>query len=213
MPTRFPLEWPEHWPRTNRHARRTGPFRTTHDRTRRDLMEELRKMNAANVVLSTGIPVRQDGMPYAHAREPDDPGAAVYFTWKGKPLVIACDAYEGVWSNVRAISKTVEAMRAIERNGASSLLERATAGFTALPPGVEDAEPQKPWWEVLELPGGLPYEELSAESTHPMRKAALQLAEVCYKQRVPDAHPDRGGSPKAMRELAEAIAQARAVLG
>lgn len=214
IPRRFPLEWPPHWPRTKKYARGHGPFRSTPGRTRDHLFDELRKMRATNVVLSTDIPVRRDGEPYANTREPDDPGAAVYFRWDGKPYVIACDKFEKVWSNVRALGKTIEAMRAVERHGASSLLERAVSGFSALPPApdIEEEEPPPPWWEVLDVPDGLDYDEIAADSTNPARVAALQLAEMAYRKQVKEAHPDRGGSNEAMAELARSIQEAREVL-
>jgi cytochrome c5 len=48
--------------------------------------------------------------------------------------VIACDSYSTVRANMRAVGATVEALRAIQRHGATSLLERAFTGFAALPP-------------------------------------------------------------------------------
>ena len=47
--------------------------------------------------------------------------------------VIACDQFREVRLNMAAIVGTIKAIRTIERNGTSSLLERAFKGFSALP--------------------------------------------------------------------------------
>ncbi len=48
--------------------------------------------------------------------------------------VLACDLFNEVRLNMHAIGLTVEAMRQIERCGASSMLERAFRGFMAALP-------------------------------------------------------------------------------
>lgn len=48
--------------------------------------------------------------------------------------VLACDLFNEVRLNMHAIALTVEAMRQIERCGASSMLERAFRGFMAALP-------------------------------------------------------------------------------
>lgn len=47
--------------------------------------------------------------------------------------VIACDSFISVRLNMAAIVSTIKAIRAIERAGTSSLMERAFKGFSALP--------------------------------------------------------------------------------
>lgn len=47
--------------------------------------------------------------------------------------VIACDQFSEVRLNMAAIVGTIKAIRTIERNGTSTLLERAFKGFTAIP--------------------------------------------------------------------------------
>jgi len=217
IPEVYPLDWPGHWARTPGYKRKPSRFgKHGFGQIRDNLFDELRRLGARNVVLSTDIPVRLDGLPYANRAESGDPGAAVYFQWRGKPFVIAADSYRRTWENVKAIAKTIEAMRAIERHGASQILERAVAGFTALPPGsgaAPEEAPSRPWWEVLGIPKleGLEWTDL--DSTNPFASALLKLAEAQYRKKVPEAHPDRGGSNEKMRELSLAVEQAREVLG
>jgi hypothetical protein len=221
-PEAYPLAWPETWARTPGGRRKRASFGDfTFARNRDEVLRELRLLKASGVVLSTNLPLRQDGLPYASGptREArDDPGVAVHFRWRGKPYVIACDTYTRVEDNARAIAKTIEAMRAIERHGASQLLERAVSGFTALPGAGESAHappPPKPWWEALGIPkmDGVEFQEVAEDEHHPMRVPLLKMAEALYKTKVVKAHPDRGGSSEQMWELNRAIREVRAVLG
>jgi hypothetical protein len=83
-------------------------------------------MGGTGVILSTNIPLRNDGLPYANSREPNDPGVAVYFRYQKRDLCFACDAYTSVRENAYAIAKTVEALRGIERWGASGTVSTRT---------------------------------------------------------------------------------------
>lgn len=95
-------------------------------------------------VISTNIELRIDGLPYSRQRPISDHGVAVYFTRNGRQMVFACDRWDKIEHNMRAITKTIEAMRGIERWGSSDLMERAFAGFEALPA-------PDPWWKALGL--------------------------------------------------------------
>jgi hypothetical protein len=190
----YPLTWPQGWPRTPRQEREIGQFDGTMDRIRLELIREidrlvLGKRSTAftirnSMVISTNLPLRKDGEPRADARAPDDPGAAVYFVRNETRLCFACDRYDAVWKNLRAIQRTIEAMRGIERWGSSQLLERAFTGFAALP---ERTGPS--CWEVLGL------------------NPAAGEAEIlkAWREKARGAHPDReGGSHEAMSALNEA---------
>ena len=134
-------------------------------------------MGGRNAVISTNRPVRRDGLPYASAREPDDPGVAVYFEREGDRVCFACDQYDRVWKNMRAIQKTIEAMRGIERWGSKEMLDRAFTGFTALPPpdapiemGGPDALP-KPWHHILGVSADAAWSEIRSAYRERMREA------------------------------------------
>lgn len=134
-------------------------------------MAQLRLMGARYPVLSSNVPLRQDGLPYANTKEPADPGVAVYFMWNGKQMTFACDRWDKVKDNVRAIGKTIEALRGIERWGASDMMERAFSAFEALPS-------PDPWWKTLGLAG-------------PTR-SKQEIGEA-YRKASSAAHPDRPG--------------------
>lgn len=186
MTQAYPLAWPENWPRTETGRRKShSPFSTTFDKARRDLLDELRRLGARNAVISSWLPLRQDGQPRADVarRRIEDPGVAVYFELRGRPMVMARDAYWNIHDNIRSIGLAIEHLRGLERHGGAVMMERAFEGFTALPPPKA-----RDHWAVL---GIAPTKDYGA-ILHAFRTMAKT------------AHPDSGGSDKAMHELTEA---------
>jgi hypothetical protein len=178
----YPLYWPEGWKRTA--YRKKSAFKVAGFGRARDLLlAEIRRMGGSSVILSSNIALRQDGLPYANMAQPKDPGIAVYFLYKKRQMSFACDVYYKVEENAYAIAKTIEALRGIERWGASDMMERAFSGFKAL-----SASNARAWWDVLEC----------------RPDATRDIVESQYRVRARSAHPDAGGSNDAMAELNEA---------
>ena len=75
----YPLTWPERQNRTATHRRRNGKFKVTLGQARDELLRELGLLGAKDVTISSNVALRRDGLPYSDAREPVDPGVAVYF--------------------------------------------------------------------------------------------------------------------------------------
>ena len=221
----FPLCWPEGWDRTPKHLQGDGRhFRTgdgfdlvngekkyvgkraiTFDRARQLLVDELGRLKAKGVILSTNVPLRLDGQPRGNAAgaRMDDPGVAVYFTFKGKPMVMAADGYSNIAANLRSLGLAIEALRQLERHGGGVMMERAFAGFTSLP-APEGSRPKRPWWKVLNY------------GDDPEARADLSVDEVeaRYKTLAKRRHPDvDGGSVELMTELNEAREDAVRDLG
>lgn len=164
MTQAYPLHWPAGWPRTPAHKRddgdkfrrgdwKNGYTRPTINDTRRELADELGRLGARNIILSTNVELRLDGQPYSGRRAPDDPGIAVYFTVNGEAMVMAQDAYLRVPDNIRSLTLAISGMRQMQRHGGGVMLKRAFAGFTALPPPDQMSpivtEPPRQWWQVL----------------------------------------------------------------
>ena len=192
----FPLEWPHGWPRTRR---RTEPkYKVGYQQAMDEMLRELKLLGASVIVVSTNVPVRQDGLPYADyvRRRIDDPGVAVYFKRKGEPQVIACDAWERVQHNIRAIGLTVAGLRAVQRAGASELLNRAFTGFKALPANASPSS-TRTWREVLGVSSG----------------ATIDYAKKRYRKLAAENHPDKAGADVAMVALNLAWEQAKSELG
>ncbi|TCL70595.1 J domain-containing protein [Rhizobium sp. BK251] len=183
--TAFPLAWPAGWPRTT-HPK-SSRFDVSFAAARDGLIEQIRLLGGRYAVLSTDIELRRDGLPYASQKEPADKGVAVYFEWKGKQRVFACDRWDKIKDNIRALEKTIEAMRGIERWGASDMLERAFSAFTALP-SYDGAH----WSDVLNVP----------------RDATIDQIKAAYRDKARTTHSDAGGNDTAMSRLNVARDQA-----
>jgi len=156
------------------------------------VMGELERLGVdrQDIIISTNVRTRLDGLPRSGEREPEDPGAVVY--WREKPLApmrcMAIDRYTTVADNLAAIGATLEAMRAIERHGGAEILNRAFTGFAALP-----ASTSKPWWE-----------ELGVDP-----RASVVEINAAYRELARKAHPDNaGGSAEWMSRLNVARDQA-----
>lgn len=191
----YPLQWPAGWRRT-KYRQHSRYKQARFGQSRDELLHELKLMGAKYVTLSTNIPLRLDGLPYANTAEPKDPGVAVYWERKGQTQCIACDRWAKCWANLRACLLAVQALRQLERCGASEILDRAFQGFSALPAAGESS--REHWRSVL---GFTPDEPVS-------RSRATEA----YKRRARACHPDLGGSDEAMVELNRAHAEAMAEL-
>lgn len=188
----FPLCWPEGWPRSQ--SQKASLFKQTVSTATANLSRELELMGASRFILSTNVPVKRDGTPYANQRPVGgDTGAAVYFVRKGKPMCMACDQYWGLEENIQALAKTIEALRGIERWGSTDLLNRAFTGFAALPaPNAID-----PWQLTLSLP----------------TNASIEQIEARYRELAKQKHPDAGGSDAEFQVLHAAYQAAKAEKG
>jgi hypothetical protein len=164
----------------------------TFDSARRDLMRELRLLDATNVVLSTNIPLRRDGEHHATMRPADgETGIAVYFTLRGKQMAMARDSFDNVAQNLRSLGLAIEALRQLARHGGGTMLDRAFAGFAALPDRSD-------WRNVLDV-----------DPT-----ASLAEAEATFRTLARHRHPDApGGDHGQFQEINAAIQAARQHLG
>ncbi len=202
----FPLQWPDGWKRTAAWQRSRSMFEP-HFTSDRDQVIRWLEKRGSKVVITSNLPRRQDGLPY-NAGGVSDPGIAVWWVEKGNERVVACDRWLRADENMRAIAKTLEAMRGLDRWGANEMVERAFHGFAALPPGDGSesipAPPRKrPWREVIGgvWPSGIVGLEL------------LAIAKARHRQHIIVCHPDRGGDAELAAELNAALAEAEKELG
>lgn len=189
-----PLQWPAGWKRTPPPQRQRSVYRVSFAGARDQLAREVAKLavRPSDVVISTNVPLRRDGLPYAGMREPDDPGVAAYWvTSNSQQWVIACDAWVTVRENMRAVGLAVEALRMLERTKATEILARAFQGFAALPPARPD------WAVTLQVRVDATREDI----------------ERAYRGLAKSAHPDGGGSHEAMLILNAARAAALGSIG
>lgn len=222
MISNYPLQWPEGWKRTLDHARKNAQFRkqrtdskfnpatgrydsrkwvellTVGDGVKR-VLDELESIGIerGEVIISTNVPVRLDGLPKSGAARPADPGAAVYWRVKGGEVrCMAVDRYTEVADNLAALAATLEAMRAIERHGGAEILNRAFRGFKQLPAGPAS------WVELLGFTERVGQPAPTAEEINDAFRAKAKIH-----------HPDVGGDPEKFKELSAARDRALAEIG
>lgn len=213
----YPLYWPNGWPRTPTHKRARATFashstqkvevrdpvsgivREQRSTTQsaltiygamRRLSDQLDKLGATGILVSTNVELRLDGQPRSNRTPPADSGVAVYFKLKGHDRVLACDKWDRVPDNIAAIAGHIDAIRRQDRYGVGTL-EQAFAGYAALPAPGQHA--RRHWRQVLMLN---PTDGLAA-------------AELSYRSLAKESHADAGGSHERMVELNAAIADAR----
>lgn len=201
MTTAYPLSWPLARPRTPAPKRRVSPFSTTREsntgwKRRTDLsvsggiqrlVAALERLGARHIVISSNVEQRNDGYPRSSGREPDDPGVAVYFDLKDKPICMPCDTYTKVAGNLAAVAAHIDATRMIERHGVASIAEMFSGFAMLTAPGAA-----KPWWEVLQC----------------RSDASTDVIQAQFRRLARDRHPDNGGSNEVMAELSAARDQA-----
>ena len=105
-------------------------------------------------------------------------------------FVLAVDRWATPAENLRAIFKTSEALRGIERWGGNALMKQAFSSFQPQLPAP--AVPDRSCWEILGIEPGSTREEIMA----------------AFQERVKSAHPDHGGTEAGFQELMEARRQA-----
>lgn len=181
----FPLQWPLGWERSKFTKRARFKDNKTIYSSVSSLRGELIKLCAINLIVSTNIPVKQDGTPYSSYKIPTDKGVAIYFTLNKNPHVLACDKWDKVEHNIYAVAMHIEALRGQSRWGVGTI-EQAFTGFKALSASGSN------WWEILGI------SEYSCES---------EIVSA-YKLKSKVAHPDVGGSNEQMAILNNAKEQA-----
>lgn len=186
----YPLAWPEGWPRTRpEHRERWAASNITVAGALKELQDELRRLGVQSVVLSSNVTLG--------AERPEDPGVVAYGVYQKLPIAIPCDRWNTVAGNLRAIAKTIEAMRGMERWGAKHMIRAMFQGFTALPAATAG---QRHWREVLGV----------APDNNPTRDVLEKMRNHMAKR----YHPDMpGGSTEAMAAINVAFDQAVKELG
>jgi hypothetical protein len=183
----YPLDWPHSYAR--RKEVRRSQFSQTFSSARQQLEYELNELDASNIIISMNMEVTPSGSLKATSRQPSDPAVAVYFVVNGEEKVMACDKWDAVEDNLRAIGLTLEKMRAIDRYGVSEILNRMFHGLNldALPESISNS---KDWWTVLGVKATASKDEIA--------KAVRRKKLEC--------HPDRnGGDETKWREFQEAL--------
>lgn len=198
----YPLHWPANFPRTAPADRQPARFHRdgkplTIAAGRDRILSEISSFTRAGrawridpdqVVISSDVPLRRDGLPASGRRIPDDPGVAVYFELDGEAYCLPCDTWDRLPDNMAAIAAHLGAMRGIERWGVGDVRAHF-AGFVAL-----EHNPEPLWYDVLQCAPDASKDEVVR----------------AYKAARAKAHPDRGGSEESFHQVQQAYIQAGA---
>lgn len=181
IPTRFTSSWPD---------------------TLELLESEVALLDGRNVVIEVDVAesdLRLDGRLRSRARA-DSPAVIVSFDSRHGPLMYRSDRFTTSYSsqgepwhhNVRAVALTLQALRAVDRYGASASGEQYT-GYRQIAASPADAPPSVTMaWEILAALAGVPVPSSAGEQARCVRLA----------QRA--AHPDSGGSREAWEQFTRA---------
>jgi hypothetical protein len=186
MRDRYPLAWPSGWKREQQPQRSRFKPSSAYSEAY-DVEHQLKILGATDVIITSNMQYRADGLPYAR-QSVSDTGIAVYFKLSGEEQCIPCDKWRLVEENLRAVAKTVEALRGLERWGAKDMVNAAFRGFKALPGGIVTPPPKQDWWVALDVnPGANAHEVKSA-----------------YRELIKLHHPDAGGRQEDFAAIQQA---------
>lgn len=188
MADKYPLAWPDAWPRTKKP--KGSQFKTSLAGALKNVQDSVRKFSddsghkVTEVLISSNVSLGE--------QSPKDPGVAVYFNWDGISTCIAVDRYQKVQDNLQAIHHVLEAERTKLRHGGLNLVRAAFRGYAALPP--PSTKNRRDWWVVLGMPSG------ETPDNNEIRG--------CYQKLRSTHHPDKGGDPELFDEIQQAWKQA-----
>lgn len=178
------------WPGRETPHRTWAPFSATLGTTVGELSRELKQLAASHVVIQVALreqDIRMDGFPKS-GRRASHPGVIVAFDSRkvGMPLRYACDKFLSWEDNLRAIVKSMEALRMVARYG------------------VADDNQQYTGWRQLTAGGAM----LHSEAVEFAREhgALNDDGTVDRKQLLRVTHPDTGGDDEAFKQAQQAVA-------
>lgn len=174
----FPLQYPIGWKRTKNPRRAAFSDKTIY-RAKNELIAELNRLKAKNIVISCNLVRNLDGDIRSRQAQPEDQGVAVYFELDGQQKCIPCDRWNKIEHNLWSIMKTVEALRGIERWGSKEMMDATFTGFAALP------APRQEINQIDYFFGCQTQEEITER----------------FREKAKELHPDLGGTHEEFAEL------------
>lgn len=174
---------------------RPSPFAATWTTTRQDLRRELTAIRATAVVLELDVDesaILAHGEGLKAGRKVHGPGVRLLAQTKHGALVLATDEFGGPgdigWhANVRAIARTLEALRMVDRygvqRGAQYAGYRAITSGNGTPPAMTAEEAAT----VLVAASGVPDIDLAEVLIN------TELRRQLYRKAAARLHPDTGG--------------------
>jgi len=138
------VDWPDGFDRTPQEERTPYPggFEVSRLRAFNSIVDEVERMGATDIDVQTCAPhVVEAPHRSREDSERDDPTVVVYFERDGDAYCVPCDEWDNLRDNARAIARYLNAKRAIERHGVTTVdTELSTQALQRIPRS-EGAEP------------------------------------------------------------------------
>jgi hypothetical protein len=182
-----------------------APFKVGYSSMLDDLERELKHLRAREIIVEAGFDlsdIRNDGWPRSTART-RSPGIRLSFVSSHGPLSYECATYQSWEDNMRGISLTLSALRAVDRYGAVKGGEQYK-GWARLPEkaGTETAEAAAR--ELIELAGVAGSTEYVLRS----RATATEVRNLAMRAHHPDVNhnaPDAAANTQRVLRAFETI--------
>lgn len=191
------IDWPTGFERTDPSERtRNNRFEATLRQSIDDLADELERVGVDDWRLETAAEHQKQNprYPYANAN-PDDPGAAVYWTMDGDQYAAACDAYSRLRDNIRSLFMYIREKRKMEQRpvvtGESEFANARLPPAEGEPDGIVSEQPA---FDVLEV----------------APDASNDVVQAAARKKIKKYHPDlNDGDGDGDREMLQRVKEAR----
>lgn len=199
----------QRWPETPNPDPRNGQFKVDYPTLTTDLSDELYKLDAQDIVIQMYLDDAKartyrrsyDGWPKADTK-PSKPGVILSFESDGKLRTFACDTYWDWQDNLRGISLTLTALRAVSRYGCSRKGQQIAATRPCRPPPVsipiQLSDQVMARYLVFLRPNGNETEVYSVLHDSDFYKSVRRSVEQMH-------HPDKGGDHETYVKIREAV--------
>lgn len=194
-------------------------FRSSPGTTQDELRCELAKLGVDRCVLQADLDesqIRLDGMPYAGARFRSGRVILTFDHPEQGTLNFPCATYSEFWNNVRAIVKTMESLRAIDRYGVTKNSEQF-AGWKQLPSTAIVAQEfvtvEEAMKYIISHSEGWILPEDTLDDAAAQALDDHELFRSAFRNAAKNNHPDHGGDPKIMDKLNRARAMVQEHFG
>lgn len=198
------------WPPDGRTRYKSCVFSAGYDQTLRELSSELQRIGVKEAVIEADFidrRLRVDGQ-LRHDARMRTPRLRLSFTHPATgPLQYPCDTFENWQDNLRAICKTLEAQRAMDRYGATRRNQQY-AGWKMLPGRIMELggitpEAPMPLAEAVQLI--IKFAGLTDDTQQRERIARTYgVYRDAYRAAVRRVHPDVGGNAEDFQQTIRA---------
>ncbi len=195
----------DRWPQERTRDRKQTPFYKGYVKTLDQLEKELNYLHAKDIVLQAFISwddIRNDGMPRSNAQF-TEPGVILTFQSDNGPLSFPCDTYTHWQANLRGITLSLEALRAVNRYGVTRRAEQYQGWKQIAPPSdrpFATKEDAARFIATHGVDGSVPF-------TRPERLIGDRPFYIeMYRRAAAKLHPDKpGGSHELFVRLQAAL--------